>query len=482
MAEWLSSCAEKQFSTHYKHLKKMYSSGLMSKTFIIFLLLSGVGVAYFVTNIPRLMTIFVLIKNQLSTSQMRSPSISFMPPETSLVLRPKNKLPISPEVEKEAVAALTVALDLQSQGKTEKAIKVFQHALALDPLHADILTAYGEFVEKHEHDVVKADHLYRKALHAHPEHEKALENRRRTQPVVEEIDQRTFNRIDQKRDKLYRVPPNHPGLRRAKKESYFYHIYHSNAIEGNTLTLAQTRSIVETRIAVGGKSLAEQNEVLGLDAALSFINSTLLGRVGQLCLEDILDIHRRVLGYVDPTEAGRIRKTQVFVGDFQPPSPKDVPMLMNQFVDWLNSEDALELHPIEFAALAHYKLVIIHPFYDGNGRTSRLLMNLILMQAGFPPVTVRVEDRLRYYETIQMGNEGDIHPFIRFMAESTERTLDEFILSAIENPVYHSHQINQTSNKGRVIDMDEDDDEDDDYDDDEDNGNDGQDMEEESEE
>lgn len=93
-----------------------------------------------------------------------------------------------------------------------------------------------------------------------------------TGPIVEEIDQARFNRVDQKRALLYTVPHNHPALRRAKKEAYFAHIYHTNAIEGNTLSLAQTRSIVETRVAVGGKSLREQNEVLGLDAALSYIN------------------------------------------------------------------------------------------------------------------------------------------------------------------------------------------------------------------
>ena len=96
---------------------------------------------------------------------------------------------------------------------------------------------------------------------------------------------------------------------------------------------------------------------------------------------------------------------QVFVGDFVPPPADEVPALMEEFVEWLNLEDSINLHPIEYAAIAHYKLVVIHPFYDGNGRTSRLLMNLILMQAGFPPVTIRVEDRLRYYECLEDGTD-----------------------------------------------------------------------------
>ena len=124
---------------------------------------------------------------------------------------------------------------------------------------------------------------------------------------------------------------------------------------------------------------------------------------------------------------------QVFVGDFTPPPPVDVPMLMEEFTYWLNSEETQNIRPIEFAALAHYKLVVIHPFYDGNGRTSRLLMNLILMKAGYPPVIIRVQDRLRYYETLEQGNNGDIRPFIRFIAENTERTLEEYLSATMEN-------------------------------------------------
>ncbi|GFO50559.1 adenosine monophosphate-protein transferase ficd [Plakobranchus ocellatus] len=354
--------------------------------------------------------------------------------DTSISIRHKQRFQPSSDVKREAVAAMNIALDLQNRGRTEKAMKVFQHALALDPSHADILTAFGEFLEWHVKDVVKADHMYQVALENSPQHGRAMLNRNRTAPIVEEIDQETFNRVDQKRSLLYKIPNNHPGLRRAKKEAYFAHIYHTNAIEGNTLSLAQTRSIVETRLAVGGKSLREQNEVLGLDSALSFINSTLVGRVGRLTLQDILDIHTRVLGYVDPTEAGRFRNNQVYVGEFTPPPANELPEQMDGLVEWLNSPSSLALHPVEFAALAHYRLVTIHPFYDGNGRTSRLLMNLILMQAGFPPVSIEVSDRLAYYETLQQGNDGDIRPFIRFIARCAERTLDEYLSVTMDDP------------------------------------------------
>lgn len=338
-----------------------------------------------------------------------------------------------PDIKKEAIAAMNLALDMEAQAKHDKAMKLFQHALNLDPSHADILTAFGEFLEYHEKDISKAEQLYSKALSICPDHTRALENRKRILPLVEEIDQRMYNAIDKKLNLLYKVPKNHPGLRRQKREAYYQHIYHTNAIEGNTLSLAQTRSIVETGIAIGGKSLVEQQEVLGLDAALSYVNNTLLGRVGAINLQDLLEIHKRVLGFVDPIEGGRLRHTQVFVADFVPPPPEAVPAQMDEFILWLNSDEALSLHPVEYAAIAHYKLVVIHPFYDGNGRTSRLLMNLILMQAGFPPVTIQVGDRAKYYETLEEGNHGDLRSFIRFIAECTERTLDEFLLATVEN-------------------------------------------------
>ena len=332
----------------------------------------------------------------------------------------------------EALASMHLAKEMHVSGKNEKAMKLFQHALALDPTHPDILNGYGEFLEATQKNIVEAEHMYCRALIVSPEHSKALVNRARTLPLVEEIDQTTFNRLDSKRDVLIKVPDSHPGLRRIKKENYFKHIYHTTAIEGNTFTLSQTRSFVETNIVVGGKSIMEHNEILGLDSALSYINSTLVHRIGAITIQDILDIHKRVLGFVDPIDSGKIRTTQVFVGDYVPPEADLVQGLMNEFIEWLNSEDAINLHAIEFAALAHYKLVAIHPFYDGNGRTSRLLMNLILMQAGYPPVIVPVESKLEYYQHLETANAGDVRPFIRFIAHCTESTLDEYLLGSVE--------------------------------------------------
>lgn len=111
-----------------------------------------------------------------------------------------------------------------------------------------------------------------------PAYSDALVNRERTADIVADIDKKRLMELDRKRDALSAIHESNSALRRAKKESYFQHIYHSVGIEGNTMSLAETRSILETRMAIGGKSIDEHNEILGLDAALKYINATLVNK------------------------------------------------------------------------------------------------------------------------------------------------------------------------------------------------------------
>ncbi|XP_029018140.1 protein adenylyltransferase FICD [Betta splendens] len=360
-------------------------------------------------------------------------STSLTVPFTGLDLLPLRSEP-SLEMKLEAKAALQQALEMKKLGKREKAHKLLAHALSINPEFVDALTELGTILEE-EKDVVQADHLYTKALAISPCNERALVSRDRTLPLVEEIDQRYFSIIDSKVRQLMSIPKGNSALRRVMEETYYHHIYHTVAIEGNTLTLSEIRHIIETRYAVPGKSLQEQNEAIGVDAAMKYINTTLLSRSGAMTVGDILEIHRRVLGYVDPVEGGRLRTSQVFVGHHIPPHPRDLQRHMEELVQWLNSDEALQLHPVEYAALAHYKLVYVHPFVDGNGRTSRLLMNLGLMQARYPPITIRKEQRAEYYAALDTANEGDVRPFIRFIAKCTEMTLDTLLISTTEHAV-----------------------------------------------
>ena len=140
---------------------------------------------------------------------------------------------------------------------------------------------------------------------------RALSLREATSSKVLEMDDAVLARIDDKKRKFLDVKADSAAMRRAKKEAYFQYIYHTVGIEGNTLSLAQTRAILETRLAVVGKSLMEHNEILGMEAALKYINNTLIDKYGDISIQDILEIHRRVIGNVDPVEAGLFRRTQV---------------------------------------------------------------------------------------------------------------------------------------------------------------------------
>lgn len=352
--------------------------------------------------------------------------------------------------EQEALSSLFMAREMENQGKENKALRLYKHAIALAPKHPEILTKYGEYLEHQRRDIVKADQFYTQALSVNPSHTEALANRQRTASIVENLDQRRLDKLDEKRDVLSEIQESNSALRRAKKEAYVQHIYHSVGIEGNTMSLAQTRSVLETRMAVGGKSVDEHNEILGLDAAMKYINATLVNKNDFITLKDILEIHRRVLGHVDPIEGGEFRRTQVYVGGHVPPGPGDLAILMQRFEQWLNSEQAFSMHPVKFAALAHYKLVHIHPFTDGNGRTSRLLMNTLLMRNGYPPVIIPKQQRHNYYTYLQIANEGDIRPFVRFIADCTEKTLDLY-LWATSDLANQIPMLAQSENEGALL-------------------------------
>ena len=287
----------------------------------------------------------------------------------------------------EALKSVQLALDMKKSNKIDKARKLLEHAVALSPHNAKVLLHYGQFLEEFgrpPQDLLEADHQYIRAvtfsLADTDIRTQALEGRKRTANKVDLIDDEVLKRIDEKKRKFLKVNQNSEIVKRVKREAYVQYIYHTVGIEGNTMNLAQTRSILETKLAVGGKSIMEHNEILGMDSALKYINNTLVDKMGVITLDDILEIHKRVLGNVEPVDAGVLRRVQVFVGDHVPPPPWSLESLLHKFILWLNSKQALSLHPVRLAALAHYKLVHIHPWLDGNGRTSRLLMNVVLMQ------------------------------------------------------------------------------------------------------
>jgi len=201
--------------------------------------------------------------------------------------------------------------------------------------------------------------------------------------------------------------------------------YTSNAIEGNTLSRAETALIVEKGITVEGKSLKEHLEAVNHAEALEFIK-TLAGKKRQkLTEETILRIHSLILSKIDETNAGRYRTVSVRIAGVPVvmPNPLKVPDLMAEFYEWLHKKN--KDHPAKIGADAHLKFVSIHPFVDGNGRTARLLLNLILMQNGYPPALIRKEDRRTYLDSIAKAQlQGDLNNYYQVIYKSINRAYE----------------------------------------------------------
>jgi Fic family protein len=191
--------------------------------------------------------------------------------------------------------------------------------------------------------------------------------------------------------------------------------YHSNAIEGNTLTLRETKVALEG-ITIGGKSLREHLEVVNHRDAILLLED-LVQKNEPLSEWTLKCLHQLILKGIDDNNAGRYRRVNVRIAGAShlPPDQVLVPELMERFITWHHQESP-SLHPVERAARVHSDFVKIHPFVDGNGRTSRLLMNLELMQAGYPPAVLPVEKRLAYYEALDQDHaEGNRGPFLKLI-------------------------------------------------------------------
>ena len=194
-----------------------------------------------------------------------------------------------------------------------------------------------------------------------------------------------YDRLTRKKQELDGFRPLPPALVRNLDDWFRVELtFTSNAIEGNTLTRAETALVVEKGLTVGGKSLREHLEAANHAKALDFVHSLVSKAPSEITAKDVLSIHEMILKGIDDDSAGFYRSVPVRISGSAVimPNPRKVPDLMDAFQDWLTAPH--DLHPVAFAAEAHYRLVTIHPFTDGNGRTARLLMNLLLMHAGLP--------------------------------------------------------------------------------------------------
>lgn len=179
--------------------------------------------------------------------------------------------------------------------------------------------------------------------------------------------------------------------------------YNSNAIEGNTLTLSETKVVLEG-ITIGGKSVVEHLEAINHRDAILFLES-IVDRQEEISEWNIRNLHQIILKDIDNLNAGKYRMENVLISGAKhiPPDYLMVPVQMQKLV-YEDNREWIHYHPVVRAALLHGEFVKIHPFIDGNGRTARLLLNLVLMSNGYPPIVIKKESRLAYYEALDTAH------------------------------------------------------------------------------
>jgi excisionase family DNA binding protein len=248
------------------------------------------------------------------------------------------------------------------------------------------------------------------------------------------IDEKIYNRILSKKTQLdSHRPLSDAILNRLHRNMEIEYTYNSNAIEGNTLTLRETQLVIREGVTINGKSLSDHLEAKNHPKAIEYIEQLAKQKdIARILQEkDILKIHELIFSGVLES-AGHYRNCQVYIEgcDLTPPSGCEIPDLMKQLLHWLNNNPE-ELRPIELSAVFHHKLAAIHPFDDGNGRINRLLTNLLLINNGYTLTTIKRVDRKRYYDTLQKADNGNLKPFVNFIARCVEQSLDIY-LNAIE--------------------------------------------------
>ena len=241
------------------------------------------------------------------------------------------------------------------------------------------------------------------------------------------IPEKLLSRISEKMQRIGSLRPlPADAVKRLHEEMRLLHTYHSNAIEGNTLTLSETKLVLETGITIGGKALADHIEATNNARAFDLIEDLAKGgrAIDHITIQEI---HEVVTAGI-LTDSGRYRTHNVrIVGAKKtPPDWSKVVGLMDRLIEEI-AESGTHPHPVETAAFLHHRFVEIHPFTDGNGRVARLLLNLYLIAKGYPPVVIMTEDRGKYYQCLRAADAGDLAPFADFIAKAVNQSLTLYL-------------------------------------------------------
>ena len=206
--------------------------------------------------------------------------------------------------------------------------------------------------------------------------------------------------------------------------------YTSNALEGNSLTLTETKVLLEDGITIGGKPIRDCYEAVGHAQAYDFMLKTARSEPFDVSEDIVLRLHRLFYNKIDYEKAGTYRSERVFITgtEYMPPLPEEIPMHMQTFISELKKKWETT-HPIVLSAFAHQKLVDIHPFIDGNGRTARLLMNLIVINRGYQIISIPPILRAEYIDALEAARRGSgikKEAFSRFIAQCEVEAQKDF--------------------------------------------------------
>lgn len=244
------------------------------------------------------------------------------------------------------------------------------------------------------------------------------------------LSNKTKQILDQKLEQLNSCRPISTTIfTKIRKHFQIEMTYNTNGIEGNTLTLKETAWVIQEGITIKGKPLKDHLEAKNQKEALDFLYELIDSKKKNTISERLIrEIHHLIVKEVDADIAGQYREGNVMItgADHTPPEGFEVANEMQSLIKWINKNKS-KLHPIELAAMVHHKLSYIHPFWDGNGRISRIIMNVFIMQAGFPMAIILKNDRKRYYRVLSEADKGNYDPFCEFVAQSVIRSMNLYL-------------------------------------------------------
>lgn len=303
---------------------------------------------------------------------------------------------------------------------TLKQVKQLADILSLDEdklialwIKEEILGQYKEFPE-----LKSALHMVSDVLVEYGNNKKSY-----TKDILAKLDK--LNALKNKLDQLR----TYDSYRIAQALELEY-TFESNRIEGNTLTLRETDLIINEGLTVSGKTMREHLEAINHQEALEYIKH-LVEKDSKFTKYELLNLHRLILKSIDSDNAGKYRNVQVMIkgSEHMPPPPYLVDVQMEDYFLWYDQNKSI-LHPVILAAEMHERLVTIHPFIDGNGRTSRLVMNLILLKHGYVIANIKgdIGSRMEYYKSLEnVQTTGDKTVFHHFIIDNEIKCLERYL-------------------------------------------------------